>query len=197
MGPQKRYYHSSKLENCSLTIRWSLVSLPGHPFLEGFLPFCGERTQPNLQGADAKYGIIFKTFFRLICPTLEKKIDKCKFFIIIQAFFQPNISEQEKKRQRIYDSLNAETKPPPKKTYLKWLISIWPPPSPDLNPLDFAMWNVLENKTNVTSHPNIDTLKIAIEEKWNKMFEEFILKACESFLMYVDTIILKNGGHIE
>ena len=34
---------------------------------------------------------------------------------IIQAFFlikiPPNMSEQEKKGQRIYDSLNAETKP--------------------------------------------------------------------------------------
>ena len=27
--------------------------------------------------------------------------------------------------------------------------------SPDLNPLDYAVWNVLENKTNATSHPNI------------------------------------------
>ena len=29
------------------------------------------------------------------------------------------------------------------------------------------------------------------------MSEEFILKACESFRSRVDTIIEKNGGHIE
>ena len=39
----------------------------------------------------------------------------------------------------------------------------------------------------------------AIEEEWNKMFEEFILKTCKSFRRRVDTIIerKKNVGHIE
>ena len=31
----------------------------------------------------------------------------------------------------------------------------------------------------------------------NGMSEEFILKACKSFLRRIDTIIEKNGGHIE
>ena len=48
----------------------------------------------------------------------------------------------------------------------------------DLNPLNYAIWGVLENKTNATSHPNFVSLKTAIEEEWNKMSEEFILKAC-------------------
>ena len=50
------------------------------------------------------------------------------------------------------------------------------------------MWRVLENKTNATSHPNIGSLKTAIEKEWNKMAEEFILKACKSFRMHVDTM---------
>ena len=37
--------------------------------------------------------------------------------------------------------------------------------SPDLNPHDYAVWGVLENKTNATSHPNISSLKTAIEEE--------------------------------
>ena len=51
---------------------------------------------------------------------------------------------------------------------------------------------VLENKTNATSHPNIDALKTPIEEEWNKMSEEFILKACRSFRRRVDTRIEKK-----
>ena len=39
--------------------------------------------------------------------------------------------------------------------------------SSDHNRLDYAMWGVLENKTNATSHPNIGSLKTSIEEKWN------------------------------
>ena len=50
---------------------------------------------------------------------------------------------------------------------------------------------------NLTSHPNIGSLKTANEEEWNKMFEEFILKAGKSFGMHVGKIIEKNGGHIE
>ena len=69
--------------------------------------------------------------------------------------------------------------------------------SPDLKPLNYAIWVILENKTNATSHLNIGSLKTAIEEEWNKMSEEFILNACKSFRRHVDTIIEKNSGHID
>ncbi len=39
------------------------------------------------------------------------------------------------------------------------------------------MWGILENKMNATSHQNVGSLKTDIEEEWNKMSEEFILKA--------------------
>ena len=45
-----------------------------------------------------------------------------------------------------------------------------------INPFDYAIWGILENKT---SHSNIGSLKTAIEKEWNKMSEEFILKACK------------------
>ena len=54
------------------------------------------------------------------------------------------------------------------------------------------MWGVIENKTNATSHLNIGSLKTVIEEEWNKMSEEFILKAYKSFRIRVDTIIKKK-----
>ena len=63
--------------------------------------------------------------------------------------------------------------------------------SPDLNPLDSTIWGVLENKTNATSLSNIGSLKTAIEEEWNKMCEESILKACKLFQRRVDTITEK------
>ena len=38
----------------------------------------------------------------------------------------------------------------------------------------------------------------ASEEEWNKIFEEFILKACKSFRRHVDTIMeKKNGGQFK
>ena len=69
--------------------------------------------------------------------------------------------------------------------------------SPDFYPFDYTIWCILENKTNGISHPNIDSLETAIGEEWNKMSEEFILKACKSFRRCVNTINVKNDGHIE
>ena len=58
--------------------------------------------------------------------------------------------------------------------------------------IDNATWGILENKTNATTLPNIGSVKTANEEEWNKMSEEFILKACKSLRSSVDTIIEKK-----
>ena len=58
-------------------------------------------------------------------------------------------------------------------------------------PLDYTIRGVFENKTNATSHRNIGSFKTAIEEEWNKMSEELILKASKSFRRYLDANIKK------
>ena len=63
--------------------------------------------------------------------------------------------------------------------------------NPDLNPLEFAISGILENK-NTTSNPNFSSLKAAFEDKLNKMSEEFILKACKLFRRHIDTITEKK-----
>ena len=88
---------------------------------------------------------------------------------IMQAFsLKLNMSEQEKKQQRIYDLLNVETKS--KKISKIIGVFLWPSSSLDLNLIDYVIWSILENKTNATSHQNIGLLKTAIEKGWNKMF---------------------------
>ena len=74
-------------------------------------------------------------------------------------------------------------------------ISLWTLSSTHLNPLNYTIWGVLGNKINATSHPNIGFLKTAIEEEWNKMCEEFILKACKSLQRHVE--MEKNDSLIE
>ena len=58
--------------------------------------------------------------------------------------------------------------------------------SSGLKPLEYTIWGVFENKTRVTSHRNIGSLKTTSEEEWNKMSGELILKACKSFRWCVD-----------
>ena len=69
-----------------------------------------------------------------------------------------------------------------------FIASIKPRPKP----LYYAIWDILENKTNETSHPNFGSLKTVFEKEWNKMPEEFILKAHKSFQSRVDTIVVKK-----
>jgi hypothetical protein len=52
-----------------------------------------------------------------------------------------------------------------------WPATMWPPQSPDLNPLDYSIWGVVEAKACRTSHPNITTLKASITSAWNSLSE--------------------------
>ena len=67
--------------------------------------------------------------------------------------------------------------------------------SPDLNPLNYAKWGILENKTKLPIQ--ILVYLTATVEEWNKMSKEFISKACKLFQRCVDAIIEKKGDHIE
>ena len=49
--------------------------------------------------------------------------------------------------------------------------SLLPSSTTNLQPLDYAIWAVLEYKKNATFHQNIGSFKTAIEEKWKKMSE--------------------------
>ena len=39
----------------------------------------------------------------------------------------------------------------------------WPPSSPDLNPLDFSLWSILETNACSTSHKSIESLKKSVQ----------------------------------
>ena len=107
-------------------------------------------------------------FFSLRVQSLKKKKkkeDKSKIAwlaLLFKHFFikiQPNMSEQEKKLQRIYELLNAETNPKNfKNNWFHYGLH---------QAFDYATWGILENKTNTTSHPNIGLLKTAVEEEYS------------------------------
>ncbi|PIC13553.1 hypothetical protein B9Z55_027666 [Caenorhabditis nigoni] len=45
----------------------------------------------------------------------------------------------------------------------------WPASSPDLNPLDYSVWGVLQNKVCARPHANIEALKKSLTEEWDKL----------------------------
>ena len=78
-----------------------------------------------------------------------------------------------------------------------WESCLWPPASPDLNPLDYFTWSVLEHATNRTSHNNVDFFKDTIKQEWNKLSPEYLKNTCASFRRRVNTVIEKEGRHLE
>ena len=77
----------------------------------------------------------------------------------------------KKRNKKIEYLLNAETKPKQISEIIG--VSLWPLSSPDLNPLDYAVWSVLEKNTR-HCQPNIGSIRTAIEEEWNKTSRLFL-----------------------
>lgn len=80
---------------------------------------------------------------------------------------------------------------------LFWSKDFWPPNSPDLNPLDYYVWGVVERVTNKSRHPNVASLRAAIEAAFAAMDRAQLKTACERFRDRIEKVIAAQGGYIE
>ena len=71
----------------------------------------------------------------------------------------------------------------------------WPSSSPDLNPLDYSIWAILEKNTLTKDFNAINSLKMALRREWNKISIESIRKACLAFSKRVKLCVEKEGSH--
>ena len=80
-------------------------------------------------------------------------------------------------------------------SFIKW--EEWPPSSPDLNPMDFCIWSVLESMACKESHKSVAMLKQNLKKEWEKIDMKKIKKCCQKFLRRLDQCILVKGDHFE
>lgn len=78
-----------------------------------------------------------------------------------------------------------------------WSKTMWPPSSPDLNPLDFSVWANIEARACQHPHQNVESLRASIAKHWREMSSHYIIKVCKSFRRRLEAVIAANGGHIE
>lgn len=78
-----------------------------------------------------------------------------------------------------------------------WSKDLWPPSSPDLNPLDYYLWSVLERESNKCSHNTAEALRTAISEAVTKISADHVIKACCRFRPRLEAVIKADGGWIE
>jgi len=74
---------------------------------------------------------------------------------------------------------------------------MWPPSSPDLNPLDYYVWGILERESNKHAHNTVDSLRTAILEAVANMDKEFLIKACARFRARLEAVVEAGGGWFE
>lgn len=73
----------------------------------------------------------------------------------------------------------------------------WPPYSPDLNPMDFSIWSILEAKVSSKKHHSLEALKASLQREWNRIPQSHIRAACDAFIRRLDDVIRAKGGYIE
>ena len=78
-----------------------------------------------------------------------------------------------------------------------WPWGMWPPSSPDLNPLDYGVWGIVESKACATPHASVDVLKASVEKEWEGMEEEYLVRVCKAFRPRLEAMLEAEGGHFE
>ena len=73
----------------------------------------------------------------------------------------------------------------------------WPATSPDLNPLDYSIWNKLKRRACVKKHQSVESLKRALVKAWNEIPQEMIDRAIDDFPKRLRKCIQANGGYFE
>ena len=74
---------------------------------------------------------------------------------------------------------------------------MWPPSSPDLNPMDFAIWSILETDVCATPHSSTANLKRTLQTAWSNLDESAVRRSCLSAVLRFEAVVKAKGGHIE
>ena len=74
---------------------------------------------------------------------------------------------------------------------------IWPPSSPDCNPLDFFVWGAVDRETNKSSCSTKNELKARITRAFGGLSRETVTKACGRFRRRLEAVVDAGGGFIE
>jgi len=84
------------------------------------------------------------------------------------------------------------------KEHLKfWPKDVWPPSSPDLNPLDFSIWAKVQAQACRQQHPSLETLKRSVSRAWAGLDPDYIKLTCKQFRPRLQKVIEAEGGYID
>jgi len=76
---------------------------------------------------------------------------------------------------------------------------LWPANSPDLNPVDYSMWSVLQEKVYKTCITDLSNLKhrIRIRTEWAKLYHAITAAAVHQCRHHLSTCVRAGSGHFK
>lgn len=78
-----------------------------------------------------------------------------------------------------------------------WDKTMWPSNSPDLNPLDFSIWGLLEQRLDKRRYRSVKELKMALKRAWKTISADELRRIAENFRKRLQACIQAKGGHFE
>lgn len=73
----------------------------------------------------------------------------------------------------------------------------WPSNSPDLNPLDFSVWGILQAKVCSKKHTSLEALKKSLILEWKKIPQQHLRSSYENFFDRLNKVILFKGEPLD
>lgn len=71
---------------------------------------------------------------------------------------------------------------------------IWPPQSPDLNPIE-AMWDYVDSRMMKSTRTSPDKMWEQLQETWNRIPRNILQKYIFSMKKRCEAVIAAKGGH--
>ena len=71
------------------------------------------------------------------------------------------------------------------------------PNSPDLNPVDYSIWSVMEQRVYQERIPSTDELRQRLLTVWNELEQQIIDNAVDQWRDRLAACVGEEGGHFE
>lgn len=78
-----------------------------------------------------------------------------------------------------------------------WDKDVWPSNSPDLNPMDYSVWSILDQKVSATRYATVDALKKVLSRAWDEITVEQCATIVGNFPRRVKKCIEAAGSNFE
>jgi hypothetical protein len=74
---------------------------------------------------------------------------------------------------------------------------LWPPNSPDLNPVDYHIWSALEERVYRSRIRDVDQLRARLVEEWQLFDQNIVDRAIKQWRPRLRSCVREQGGHFE